>query len=112
MIIACFLIHCNYLNYGTAPEALKFFGEIRTKNGQGVTIPSQRRFVRYYEYSLKYGFPLEDRLIQLISITLNTVPSFDQDGGSDPYIIILNLKGDELYDSRVSNLFIYKIEIF
>lgn len=83
-------------------EALKFFGTIRTRNGHGVTIPSQRRFVRYYDYSLKYGFPIEDRKVSLNSITSVTIPHFDPDGGCDPYITIVNMKGDELYDSRVS----------
>lgn len=51
MIICCFLLysgHCSDTN-----EALKFYGEKRTKDGKGVTIASQQRYIRYYEYCLK-----------------------------------------------------------
>jgi hypothetical protein len=95
------IVHNNYLKFGAPLEALKYFGNIRTKNGSGVTIPSQRRYVRYYDYSLKFGFPLEDRKVSISSITSVSIPHFDPDGGCDPYVIIHNMKGDELYDSRV-----------
>lgn len=49
--IAMYLIR----NGGTqvADEALNIFGIRRTKNNKGVTIPSQKRYVRYY--GLQYG---------------------------------------------------------
>lgn len=101
MIIATIFVHNAYGKYSGAMDALKLFGSIRTKNGQGVTIPSQRRYVRYYEYSLKYGFPIENRKVSLQAIYLQGIPHFDSDGGCDPYVMVVNMKGDELYDSRV-----------
>ena len=45
------MLICAYLVYSgtcaTAEEALRLFGERRTTNGKGVTIPSQMRYVQY-----------------------------------------------------------------
>ena len=45
--IACYLLHSGACR--TAAEALHFFAFRRTLDGKGVTIPSQIRFVHYYE---------------------------------------------------------------
>ena len=37
----------------TSTDALKLFGSKRTKDGNGVTIPSQRRYITYWEYILR-----------------------------------------------------------
>ena len=47
LIIAAYLVHSKACPSTT--EALRFFGEARTSNGKGVTIPSQMRYVHYYE---------------------------------------------------------------
>lgn len=39
--------------FSTAYDALNYFGYCRTMNGKGVTIPSQRRYVQYFEYLLQ-----------------------------------------------------------
>jgi Protein-tyrosine phosphatase len=47
-IIAAYLVHSRISR--SADEAMEFFGWRRTKNGKGVTIPSQARFVRQYAF--------------------------------------------------------------
>jgi len=51
LIICCYLMHCNKCK--TTDEALRFYGRKRTKDGKGVTIASQQRYIRYYERILK-----------------------------------------------------------
>eukprot|EP01047_Picozoa_sp_COSAG01_P030943 COSAG01_NODE_2175_length_8221_cov_34.993722_3_plen_460_part_00 len=46
-LIACLLLHLQ--EHSSAADALKWFGYCRTSNGKGVTIPSQIRYVHYYE---------------------------------------------------------------
>jgi phosphatidylinositol-3,4,5-trisphosphate 3-phosphatase/dual-specificity protein phosphatase PTEN len=52
-IIACYLTYTQKEEWATADLSLKFFGDQRTKNGKGVTIPSQIRYVHYFEETLK-----------------------------------------------------------
>lgn len=50
-VIAALLLRLR--ECATASEALALFGDRRTRNGRGVTIPSQTRFVEYYETQLR-----------------------------------------------------------
>jgi phosphatidylinositol-3,4,5-trisphosphate 3-phosphatase and dual-specificity protein phosphatase PTEN len=47
LLFCCYLLHSGAAK--DAAEALKLFGERRTHNGHGVTIPSQQRYVGYYD---------------------------------------------------------------
>lgn len=51
VMICCFLVYCR--QFKSAKEALVYYGKIRTSNGKGVTIPSQIRYVYYYDEFLK-----------------------------------------------------------
>ncbi|MES1907299.1 MAG: hypothetical protein MHM6MM_000448 [Cercozoa sp. M6MM] len=89
----------------SAFEALVLFGEARTSNGKGVTIPSQRRFVRYFANVLALPEPeraaaVEGPSVYLRTIQMTTVPRFDLDKGCDPYFKIFDTTGAKLIDSR------------
>lgn len=45
-MISCYLIYSKMVKDDT--EALEFYGQKRTTDGKGVTIPSQRRYVNYF----------------------------------------------------------------
>jgi phosphatidylinositol-3,4,5-trisphosphate 3-phosphatase/dual-specificity protein phosphatase PTEN len=49
--ICCYLIYSGLVQ--TAEDALKYYGIMRTENGKGVTIPSQIRYVYYFEHIQK-----------------------------------------------------------
>lgn len=102
LVICCYLVFLGR----TTDEALKFYGETRTADGQGVTIPSQRRYVRYYEEFLREfhkpgkEFNWRGQPKMLTKVVIHTIPSFDSDGGSDPYFKIKDQQGNRLADSR------------
>jgi len=73
LFIACFLLYSK--QFGSATEALRYFGEKRTYNAKGVTIPSQIRYVYYFEKFLKEHdkIPAQNPL-SIRQITLITIP--------------------------------------
>lgn len=53
-----------------AKEALEFFGTQRTANGKGVTIPSQKRYIYYFDAALQNGWQWYDRIpVKTIRLT-------------------------------------------
>lgn len=98
MVISAYLVHTRKY---TAEEALQFFGDRRTSNGKGVTIPSQMRYVHYYEQMLLHGperFPTKK--YKVMHIRLISVPNFDVGGGCDPYFVVRNQAKQKLYNYK------------
>lgn len=96
MIIACYLLHCGFRN--TAEGALRWFGNVRTANGKGVTIPSQMRFVHYYEQMLRHGAP-RVFTYQLTRVRLRGVPNPDKNGVCAPHFVI-SCDGEKTFELR------------
>lgn len=57
-----------------AEEALRLYAEKRTRNGQGVTIPSQRRYVQYYSRLLSSSLTYVPTPLRLTSIRIEGLP--------------------------------------
>jgi len=96
-IICCFLMWCGLCR--TASEAMQLFAARRTRNNKGVTLHSQRRYVRYYEEVLQNGEP-EERVLRLQKIRMSTVPDFNKkQGGSEPWFSISRGTGATIYYS-------------
>jgi phosphatidylinositol-3,4,5-trisphosphate 3-phosphatase/dual-specificity protein phosphatase PTEN len=91
-IIACLLIHLGQAT--DAKEALDIFGANRTSNRKGVTIPSQKRYVGYYDQWVKQSSKLGKRVENKPAITITgflltgKAPDFDVSGGCDPYCTV------------------------
>ncbi|KAL9655771.1 hypothetical protein ABK040_004998 [Willaertia magna] len=113
--ICCYLVHCGFCS--DADEALRLFGELRTLDGEGVTIKSQRRYVHYYSQCIKtprnqfFVFPITNIILNLKKIVLYTTPHFDRDGGCDPFFKIETQKYNEkLNETTNCKLFNSKIQ--
>lgn len=96
------------LRLGLAPsaaDALALFGEARTHDGKGVTIPSQLRYVHYYEALLRSpAAPPAPPTLRLRRLVMHTIPHFDVVGGCDPYFSVRQGDGRlEVYNWLTAN---------
>ena len=75
-MICCLLLHMN--TFETAAECLQYYGMMRAENGKGVTIPSQIRYVNYFEKIIKEKMPHPVVFIKKIitKIRMFTLPMF------------------------------------
>jgi len=96
VMICCYLLHMQV--FKTAKEALVFYGKIRTSNGKGVTIPSQIRYVYYYDEYLKRGRDMAPKVVKIYKIRIISIPSI-QGGGFEPLFKVRN--GGYTYDSKL-----------
>lgn len=74
LMICCYILHCGLC--GSADEALKHYGQTRTHDTKGVTIPSQRRYVDYYDQLLKSGLEYSPTPLVLHELHLEPIPNF------------------------------------
>ena len=73
-----------------ATTALARFAASRTEDGKGVTIPSQIRWVHYWERYLRTG-AYAPRTYALTMLRLQTIPTTDgalRGGGCDPFFVV------------------------
>ncbi|XP_057653150.1 phosphatidylinositol 3,4,5-trisphosphate 3-phosphatase and dual-specificity protein phosphatase PTEN [Diorhabda carinulata] len=73
-MICCYLLHSGM--YKTAESALNYYGQTRTQDKKGVTIPSQVRYVQYYETLFKNQLDYTPVSMYIKEFILNPVPNF------------------------------------
>jgi phosphatidylinositol-3,4,5-trisphosphate 3-phosphatase/dual-specificity protein phosphatase PTEN len=93
LVLCCYLLYSGICK--TADGAMGLFGDRRTKDGKGVAIPSQMRYIKYFEQLIHVyqGFIPRSSLI-FEGLTVSTTPKFDADGGCDPFVIIRQRRED------------------
>lgn len=74
--VSCLLLYLNF--FTTADDCLRYYGMMRVETGKGVTVPSQIRYVFYFEEILKKNMrhPLIFKTIIIKKIRMITVPDF------------------------------------
>ena len=113
-MICAYLVHTGRY---TAEQALQEFGDARTQNGKGVTIPSQKRYVHYYEQYRMRGGNVPSHTYQITHIRFVTVPTFDGalvGYGCDPYFTVNTQTLEEGKDERAgkySNVAVIMVRI-
>ncbi|KAG0033818.1 hypothetical protein BGZ82_005975 [Podila clonocystis] len=98
VMICSFLVHCG----ATAEEAIRLYGEKRTLDGLGVTIPSQLRYIRYYEQFLESRtLNYDPRLLTLQEIVINTIPKplLGLEPGRNYIILTIMSSNVKIYES-------------
>lgn len=99
VMIACLLRALEPVKFKNADAALEYFGTIRTADGKGVTIPSQKRYVRYWDLMTQYfqGREPPQRKVQILSLKVES--SIKLSGPIDVYFTVEE-NNKERIDSR------------
>jgi phosphatidylinositol-3,4,5-trisphosphate 3-phosphatase/dual-specificity protein phosphatase PTEN len=90
-LIACLLMYMNV--FKTSDECLQYYGLMRVANAKGVTIPSQIRYIKYFEKMLNENWkqPVEFIKRKIIKIKMFSRPLFSK-GYAPSFAIKNNLK--------------------
>ena len=99
VMICSYMVHDRI--FDSTKDVLQFFGEARTKNAKGVTLPSQRRYVQYYGHLLKNNLTYSPKTVLIKSIHFIGIPNM-QGGTCVPYFTvvaqIVKVYTSKLYD--------------
>jgi len=84
-IVCCYLLFSG--KFKKAQDAFDYYSSKRFSKGEGVTQPSQRRYVFYFEKLLheKIYFPL---VRTITAISINKIPKIKNDGFLKPFFEI------------------------
>ena len=73
-MICAYLLHNEHFTEST--EALKYYGDARTRNAKGVTIPNQRRYVLYYNHLLRNELKYTRTMVLLKCFKISPPPLY------------------------------------
>ena len=94
--VCCLMLHMNI--FDNSDECLAYYGMMRAGDGKGVTIPSQIRYVHYYEEIIKTKINpiINQKKIIIRKIKMITIPGFSRVGWTcSPTFMIEN--GERCY---------------
>jgi phosphatidylinositol-3,4,5-trisphosphate 3-phosphatase/dual-specificity protein phosphatase PTEN len=78
VMICCYLLYSGH--FTDAQGVLDFYGQKRTMDEKGVTIPSQRRYIHYYDRLMRRNLVYNSVKLYLRCIVLDPVPTFKNIG--------------------------------
>lgn len=95
-MICSYLLYCG--QFSSPHASMEFYGESRTRNKEGVTIPSQRRYVEYFNTYKQngYQFPRDNLALYLDTIIFVNPPQSLLNQGNFK-IKIKNKDGNEVF---------------
>lgn len=104
IMVSCLLVYLYRNRFPTANDAMRFFDQQRTCDGEGLTIPSQRRYVQYFEKLLRdyHGaVPAEQRRLAVKEVIIRVARESTILHPGDLYFLVTDLQQQVLLDSRV-----------
>ena len=99
--ICCLMMYMNI--FDNADECLQYYGMMRVENGKGVTVPSQIRYVSYFETILKNNIahPIVFVKKKIIKLRMYTLPMFHKVYTSS---FTINNNGNSYHSDKKKNI--------
>ena len=92
-MICAYLLHNNH--FQESKDALKYYGDARTRNAKGVTIPSQRRYVLYYNHVLRQGLEYTRTMVLLKRFEMLSKSMFQTSTFSKYFVVLVIIQRHE-----------------
>ncbi|XP_034256934.1 phosphatidylinositol 3,4,5-trisphosphate 3-phosphatase and dual-specificity protein phosphatase PTEN isoform X2 [Thrips palmi] len=96
-MVCCYMLHAKL--FPTASEALSYYGDKRTHDKKGVTIPSQRRYVEYYASLVQEQLVYRPVTLTIREIRLEPMPVLN--GGQSSIMFTISMRNNKLYQSQI-----------
>ncbi|XP_050310970.1 phosphatidylinositol 3,4,5-trisphosphate 3-phosphatase and dual-specificity protein phosphatase PTEN-like isoform X2 [Anthonomus grandis grandis] len=93
-MICCYLLHSKKCH--TAQQALELYGDKRTQDTKGVTIPSQVRYVNYYEQLVNKRVHYVPTTLYIKEFIFEPVPTFIGGPGNLSFTVSESFPGEKL----------------
>ncbi|XP_021922411.1 phosphatidylinositol 3,4,5-trisphosphate 3-phosphatase and dual-specificity protein phosphatase PTEN [Zootermopsis nevadensis] len=97
VMVCCYMLHSK--QFPTANEALNYYGQMRTLDTKGVTIPSQRRYVGYYASLLQEQLNYHPVTLLIKEIHLEPMPTIN--GGQACLQLVISESSTKVFSSPV-----------